>query len=297
MSPRTHLQLGTVWVLPRGEIIWENIGVRSAGESCPRCRGEALRRRWDLGSDPGLAKPPAGDDPLPARMTIFATGASIWIATWKFMGWICVGKGPALDMLEGAGQDQGCDGAGAALGVSPCAGVASTPLPVTFHGRSREPEQSTQGGSRRSGCPGLDLVFAAGQACCSRPASYPWPLRYEDLGGDLMQKAACWLLCTRWVMRPHAEWVVLPCCPSPYHSMSPHVPTVCPCCWHSCTYGQQRGHGVLLYSAACCATPSCTSHKHPAPHNRTAGSRHTARPPWVTNRALGGVALVGGVRP
>lgn len=98
--------------------------------------------------------------PPAACMRIFATGASIQVATWKIMGWIYMGKGPALDTLEGRGQDQGCDGAGAALGVPPCAGVASAPLPVKFHCRSHEPEQSKKGVSRRRGCPGLARAVA-----------------------------------------------------------------------------------------------------------------------------------------
>lgn len=64
-----------------------------------------------------------------------------------------------------------------------------------------------------------------------------------------------------------------PTAPCPHVPMSPrpHVPTSprsVHSCWQcSCTYSQWQGHGVLLFSAACCATTGCTSRKHTTSHH------------------------------
>lgn len=163
----THLQLGGAGIFPlfpRVEIIWENICVLWSSKSRPWC----LEGDGDLGTDPAPAKPLAGGTPACLHEVFLQRGpafgsqpGNLWIGN----AW---GKGQPWPRW-GTGQDQACDGAGAAPGVPPRPGDASAPLPVKIYGRSRESEQREGGRSRRRDHPGLD------PAACHRPGSTMTP--------------------------------------------------------------------------------------------------------------------------
>ncbi|XP_059723890.1 uncharacterized protein LOC132338426 isoform X2 [Haemorhous mexicanus] len=165
------------------------------------------------------------------------------------------------------GQDQACDRAGTSLGVPTCEGDVLAPRLLKSRGESRE---SRQRGGIRGVAPGWVWPIIP------HPASPPPAFPQGHLRGmsHFRQKAASQLLCIPGLHSPHAKEVVLPCCPIP---PCPHVPkSVHSCRELGCTYSQWQGRGVLLFSAACCASPGCTSRKHRASHDHGTGSCHAA---------------------
>lgn len=162
------------------------------------------------------------------------------------------------------GQDQICDRAGTSRGVPTCAGDALAPPLIRSGGGSSEPGQRGGGchslGRAQRGCPGWVWPIT--------PRLPPASLPQQDLRGIPHRKRfrSCSASLGLSVLLPREG----------SHPV-PHPPgSPCPCvhsCWQlSCTYSQWQGHGVLLYSAACCATPGCTSRKHRASHDHGTGS-------------------------
>lgn len=153
---------------------------------------------------------------------------------------------------------------GAALGGS---GDASAPLPVKIPRRRCESEQSERGRSRRRDHPGLDPATGHWPSSTTTPSIPPAasPVGKFGVGGISHRKQLAGYFAPPESISPNAKGVVLPYCP-PSPTVSPNVPVSPPSVpatqLHLRLVARTRGHGVLLDSAACCATPSCTSRKH-----------------------------------
>lgn len=142
------------------------------------------------------------------------------------------------------------------------------PLLLKSHGGSRESRHRGGGcgslGRDQRGCPGWVWPIIPGL----HPASLPRAFLQDDLRESSVLKAASQLLCIPGAECPHAKPGISPSCPIPPRPRVPVSPrSVHPCWQFSCTYSQWQGHGVLLYCAACCASPGCTSRKHRASHD------------------------------
>ncbi|XP_014809123.1 PREDICTED: protein sickie-like [Calidris pugnax] len=153
----------------------------------------------------------------PASMSFFANWGQRSDCNPEIHGLEMLGEKASPWLAGGRGQDPACNGA--ALGVwgrlSPSAGKTQGRSCGSEQGEGLQPEEGPpRAGSGRSP---LARFHTTTQHPSRRPSA-------GKIWGDFTQK------CSLWVKQPHAEQVVLPCCPPPppQPAVSPHL------CPHRC---------------------------------------------------------------